>query len=337
MTKCNSNTARVKDTASFIRAAKLIHGDLYVYEKSVYVKSIEKLIVTCSRHGDYLLRPHNHLQGQGCRLCGNEKAFAVTKSTNEKRRLLAERDFINKANEVHNHKYMYKEARYYKNSINVKITCQKHGVFLQSPSTHLRGSGCPVCGKKNPEASNERNRLRAALNFIVKAKEVHSKKYDYNKTVYKTAKTKVVITCRHHGDFLQATGDHLKGRGCPECANEINAGWGRSDFVRYAESKNNGMAILYIIKCWDNSESFYKIGVTAKSIEERFNSKITMPYRFKVVGCLIDDALSIYNKEIQLHRINKSSRYTPKIPFAGSVLECFTEINQDTLLLLDEI
>ena len=53
--------------------------------------------------------------------------------------------------------------------------------------------------------------------FIQKAKEVHGDKYDYSKSVYKTKKEKVIITCPIHGDFEQSPDGHLRGQGCPRC------------------------------------------------------------------------------------------------------------------------
>lgn len=37
--------------------------------------------------------------------------------------------------------------------------------------------------------------------WIKRAKEVHGDLYDYSKTVYKSCKDKVTITCPIHGDF----------------------------------------------------------------------------------------------------------------------------------------
>lgn len=54
-------------------------------------------------------------------------------------------------------------------------------------------------------------------NFILRAKEVHGEIYDYSKTKYINAKTKMIITCKMHGDFLQKSNNHIKGQGCPKC------------------------------------------------------------------------------------------------------------------------
>ena len=54
--------------------------------------------------------------------------------------------------------------------------------------------------------------------FIEKSFEIHGDKYDYSKTKYINAKTKVIIICSEHGEFEQIPNNHLSGAGCPECA-----------------------------------------------------------------------------------------------------------------------
>ena len=56
--------------------------------------------------------------------------------------------------------------------------------------------------------------------FIRRAKEVHGDKYYYSNTDYVNIRTKVIISCPIHGDFLQGPEQHVKrGQGCPACGN----------------------------------------------------------------------------------------------------------------------
>ena len=57
--------------------------------------------------------------------------------------------------------------------------------------------------------------------FIKRAREVHGDKYDYSKVEYKTTRDKITIICPIHGEFEQSPNNHLRGRGCPKCANNI--------------------------------------------------------------------------------------------------------------------
>jgi rubrerythrin len=55
--------------------------------------------------------------------------------------------FIEKAKEIHGDKYNYDNSIYEKIHLNIEIRCSEHGYFFQSASNHLRGQGCPKCGK----------------------------------------------------------------------------------------------------------------------------------------------------------------------------------------------
>lgn len=53
--------------------------------------------------------------------------------------------------------------------------------------------------------------------FIEKAKAVHSDTYNYDFVDYINTKSKVVIVCKVHGNFLQSPNKHLSGRICKYC------------------------------------------------------------------------------------------------------------------------
>ena len=62
------------------------------------------------------------------------------------------------------------------------------------------------------------SRKKTTEEFIADARKVHGDKYDYSKVSYLSAKSKVCIICRDHGEFWQSPNNHLFGRGCPICA-----------------------------------------------------------------------------------------------------------------------
>lgn len=59
-----------------------------------------------------------------------------------------------------------------------------------------------------------------AEEFVAKARDVHGSEYNYDRVEYVNAHTKVIITCKRHGDFQQAPTSHLSGCGCPKCGRE---------------------------------------------------------------------------------------------------------------------
>lgn len=54
--------------------------------------------------------------------------------------------------------------------------------------------------------------------FIARAKEKHSGRYSYEKTSYAGSLSKLTIICPEHGEFIQQASSHLRGAGCPCCA-----------------------------------------------------------------------------------------------------------------------
>ena len=118
-------------------------------------------------------------------------------------------EFSEKASAIHNGKYDYSKLKYLNSHTKVCIVCPEHGEFYQTPSSHLNGRGCPICG-----CSLKSN----TIEFIEKAKAIHNEKYDYSKVEYVNASTPVVIICREHGEFSQTPHNHLSGKGCPKCS-----------------------------------------------------------------------------------------------------------------------
>ena len=140
---------------------------------------------------------------------------------------LTNEEFISKANQKHNGKYDYSKTIYKNKRTNVIITCPIHGDFEQNPEVHLRGSGCPKCGK----SISSNKRLKSKETIIEELKKAHGDKYDYSLVDYKGTDTKVKIICPVHGVFLQTPYDHKKGSGCPVCNNRNKT---TEDFIKKA-------------------------------------------------------------------------------------------------------
>jgi hypothetical protein len=69
--------------------------------------------------------------------------------------------------------------------------------------------------------------------FIKRAKEIHGNKYNYSKMKYVDSRTKIIITCKIHGDFPQTPTTHLGGAGCPDCAGNKQSD--TEDFIKKAK------------------------------------------------------------------------------------------------------
>jgi very-short-patch-repair endonuclease len=57
--------------------------------------------------------------------------------------------------------------------------------------------------------------------FIAKSNGIHGERYEYTKTEYVNAKTKVTIICKQHGEFQQTPSNHLSGYNCQKCAKNL--------------------------------------------------------------------------------------------------------------------
>lgn len=228
--------------------------------------------------------------------------------------------FIEKANKLHNNKYSYSVSEYKNIRSKIKILCEKHGEFEQLAGSHLEGHGCFQCGLENyhkPTKTNDQ--------FIQLANIKHDYFYDYSKTIYIRNDLKVIITCPTHGDFEQAPCMHLSRSGCPKCARDNSTGFSKERFVQLCNYKHCDGPKLYIIRCFNESESFYKIGITSRTIKQRFHGN-RMPYAYEVISEKTGTPEAIYELEKEMHKKHKQYKYNPKIEFPGSARECFSNL-----------
>jgi very-short-patch-repair endonuclease len=222
--KCGYNMF-IFSNNDFINKAKEIHNDKYDYSKINYIKMNEKVIIICKEHGDFEQTPSNHItHKEGCQKCvGNYLSNAE--------------EFIEKAKLIHNDKYDYSNINYINNHTNVTIICKEHSDFEQTPQTHLSGCGCKCCGIATMKIKQKTD----VDDFIKNANIIHNNKYEYSKMNYINARTKIVVTCKIHGDFEQQPDSHLRGCGCPYCVN-------KTEFILYE----------YLQKLYETTTQFKK-------------------------------------------------------------------------------
>lgn len=100
----------------------------------------------------------------------------------------------------------------------VIITCRKHGDFLQAPHEHMKGQGCPICGKEQMKDTKTTD-----INVLIqRSKELFKNKFSYEETIktYKNVKTKCKFHCNECNlDFEASFFNHLKSidGSCPYC------------------------------------------------------------------------------------------------------------------------
>ena len=233
------NMARKLTTKEFVKKANIVHNNKYDYSFTDYKNGRSKVEIVCTIHGKFEQVAKEHLRGHGCSRCG------------ELARSLTQIEFIKKAKEIHNSYYSYAKSVYTNTDSVIIIICPEHGEFTQNAREHLRGKRCTACVNLKRHTTSE---------LLERIKSVHGDVYDYSEFLFVSSRQKVKILCPKHGSFWQKPYDHLEGRGCPSCA--------KGGFDQ------NKPAILYYLKVTANTqETLYKIGITNKSVNERFSVK----------------------------------------------------------------
>jgi hypothetical protein len=250
-------------------------------------------VMVCTKYGVCRIKPNDLMNGHSPTIVS-----AIDKKSY----------FANMAREVHGNKYDYTLVEYKNSSKKIDIVCKEHGAFEQAAGNHLNGDGCPRCRGYSRE------------DFIRKSIVTHGDFYDYSLVKYINAKTKVDIICPIHGVFSQLPSAHIRGKRCYTCAIEVS-GHTKETFVNKFKGRE---CMAYIIKCYGNGEEFYKIGITSRSLGERFCSG-AMPYEYEPINVIRGSSKFVWNLETALHKKNRKYKYKPKLHFGGAG-ECFTKV-----------
>jgi len=204
-------------TEIFINKAKNKHGNKYDYSLVEYEKAHKKIKIICELHGIFEQSPTNHLSGNSCPKCKGKN------KTND--------SFINECRLIHGNKYDYSLVEYETTHKKIKIICELHGIFEQTPRNHLSGNSCPKCKGKN-KTINE---------FVIEANLKHNNKYNYS--LVKKSKN-VDIICPNHGIFNQRLSHHLSGSGCPKCVGKNKT---TEEFIHECELIHNNKYDYYLV------------------------------------------------------------------------------------------
>lgn len=79
---------------------------------------------------------------------------------------------------------------------------------------------------------------------------------------------------------------------------------------------------VYIIELTGDEGTFYKIGKTYKTVDDRFSGLGKLPYEWKLLSYYTGSAEEMSRLEKLLHYKNKKYKYLPKLNFSG-MSECF--------------
>lgn len=305
-------------TEIFIQRSNKKHNFKYDYSLSIFNSSQDKVKIICKTHGMFEQRAMHHLSGSGCNLCARDKLKLLYVSSLE--------EVLEKFKSTHGDRYDYSLVKYTNANTDVDIICCVHGVFKQSPQSHIKGSNCKLCSIDSC-ASKRRYTLDE---FISKAKSIHGNRYVYDSVIYINNSEKISITCREHGVFKQPPNAHMAGHGCRSCGN-ISASrlkskgggfstYSKSDYKKIANLSYDGFSMLYIAKLSGNNESFFKIGISVRGVKSRLSS--TKGYKMQSFIEFKIDASTAWDIEKKYIKKLMKIKCKPDVKFGGST-ECF--------------
>ena len=279
-----------------------------------YKNSHQKLQYICSKHKDIGIQEiayYNFHQGKGCPYCAG-----VAKLTYEE----VKRSFVERG-------YKLVSTEYINNREKLKYICPKHedkGILEIRYDSFQQGHGCKYCAE-------------VAKHTIEDIKnEFNAKGYKLVSEEYKGNHEKLQFICKIHkseGIQEKTYASFQQGHECKYCGYERIKNLGTYTPMMAEENKeefSNTKAILYIIKCFNSEEQFYKIGVTKRTMEERFSCNTALPYNYKSLKEIKTNLYDAIYLEEKLHNYHKKYLYSPKIEFGGHT-ECFSQINIEAI------
>ena len=240
--------------------------------------------------------------------------------------------FINQLKEIFGNSFDYNEVKFVDSKTKVKLS-DEFGTYNSLPSNLLKG--------KRPRVTSVEN---VNLFIINKLKTVHGDSIGYSLVDYKNTSSKIKLKCKKHNTYFEDFyGNLMAGRAsCKKCTYESRSAAGAINCPgwRYNEWEDKGNSSkhfsgfkLYLIKCWKESESFYKIGKTFNKVNYRYKSG-RIPYNWEKVLTLYSSAKEVCNLENTIK--NKYKSYKCSIPFPGDS-ECLELDNNQLLNLINYI
>lgn len=113
---------------------------------------------------------------------------------------------------------------------------------------------------------------------------------------------------------------------CSHMPLKVYGGGSKNSFQNNCKRNSKGIGTFYIIHCYDEFESFYKAGITSKSIKSRYGlpdkPNSTIPYCYSVVFEFKGPNEFIYDFEKYFLEKNSKRKYIPQRIFHHT--ECFS-------------
>ena len=295
---------------------RLEQDPTYDYSRVIYKGSRENIEIVCPTHGSFWQSYHNRLKGQKCPKCAIE--------LQSKRKKRTKQQFLSGLTEDQLNKYDFSHMTDYSNNSIQTFGCPIHGKFNQRVRNFINSNGCGKCGR---DSFKEKVSTKGIRLLNLQIPENISIKVSPDQIC--PLGEKVECACSIHGSFYKTGTDLIGGRFCPKCRFR---GYSKTDFINHCEAYGKQVAILYIIHIYNDIENFIKIGITSKSVKERFRKfKKSTGYGYKILKEVVMKPKNCWEEELKFKNKFTKYRYTPKIKFAGYT-ECFEYDKLKTIL-----
>ena len=225
---CTANTKKltieeVKERINFV------HNNYFGLDKLNVDGGVNsKVTVTCPVHGDIEMKLNNLLNGKNCKKCsleGIKHKINILPKRNKSTKKLNKEEVINRINKIFGeNRYDTSKLEYKNYKTPMTLIChekdefgEEHGEFKRLAGHLFRGEGCPKCGGNYHPTTEE---------FIEIAKKKRSDaNVSFEKAIYKSIHTPLIITCHNkfdngeeHGDFEMSPANFIHAKqNCPKC------------------------------------------------------------------------------------------------------------------------
>lgn len=164
-------------------------------------------------------------------------------------------EFVERSNQIHNHKYDYSKVDFVNTKTKVCIICPIHGVFEQTPKNHMNGQGCPKCGKEYAKECHKNNYNK----FILKVNERFGNRYSfpYIEDEYENKNSIITVRCNWCGNEFKKVADYVFSSITGGCFCKES----EKDFISYDEINKNVKDGYQIVK-YDGLKSIKNDKVT---------------------------------------------------------------------------
>lgn len=145
---CIRDTKAAATKKEFLKRAKAKYGKRFDYSRVEMEEMRSVVTIGCPEHGRFQMPGGRHIakrKSYGCPKCGRIAAHNNTAKGYDQ--------FVKEARATHGDRYEYPKNGFTTRK-NVRIVCSKHGEFEQGGTNHLKGHGCPACGRSNTMRNN---------------------------------------------------------------------------------------------------------------------------------------------------------------------------------------